>query len=484
MNHWPALLLLTTLGCTSNSLEKSETSETTTDNDTTAESGTTDGGEGTDTAVEGEGSCLSTTAEGWTEASHAKGADPDYARIFDETGPLRLDIRICADDWERMQADLENFRGGGGGPGDGGPPPAADDDPIYVPAEVALGGQTWPWVGMRYKGNSSLARALADGSTKLPFRIDFDRYEDSVLETENQRFFGFSDIKASSAYLDNSLIRDHLAADVFAAAGVPVARGRFAEVWVDVGEGPVYWGIYTLFEDPCDEMPAAFWGSAGARCFKADGTTANLTDVAEADFEVKDGDTEDWTAIQALVDHLATPVSNETEWVATLEQHIDVDGLLRALAVNALIGNWDSYGEMTHNYYLREDDAGRLSYIPWDFNESFMRHGTRDPLDVPLDEAGSDWPLIRAVLDVPSLNDRYAAQVLDLTETVLSETNLAARAEALLALVASGAAAETAPQSNLSSYSAFEAALTATNDGVLTAASEGRTEAQAWLTGR
>ena len=46
----------------------------------------------------------------------------------------------------------------------------------------------------------------------------------------------------------------------------------------------------------------------------------------------------------------------------SLEAHFNVRAYLKLLAVNQTMQNWDTYGAMTHNYYLYgdPDDNGRL----------------------------------------------------------------------------------------------------------------------------
>ena len=53
-----------------------------------------------------------------------------------------------------------------------------------------------------------------------------------------------------------------------------------------------------------------------------------------------------------------------------LEEVFDVSGFLNYLAVNSVIQNWDTYGIMSHNYYLYHDPTtDLLTWIPWDNNE-------------------------------------------------------------------------------------------------------------------
>lgn len=54
-----------------------------------------------------------------------------------------------------------------------------------------------------------------------------------------------------------------------------------------------------------------------------------------------------------------------------LEKYMDVDNVLRYMAVQTFVVNLDSLtGTMEHNYYLYEED-GQLNILPWDYNLSF-----------------------------------------------------------------------------------------------------------------
>ena len=67
-------------------------------------------------------------------------------------------------------------------------------------------------------------------SGKIPFRLDFDRYEDEYPEIRNQRFYGFSKLTFSSNFGDDSQIREAFATEVFRDRGVPAARAAFYRV--------------------------------------------------------------------------------------------------------------------------------------------------------------------------------------------------------------------------------------------------------------
>ena len=72
----------------------------------------------------------------------------------------------------------------------------------------------------------------------------------------------------------------------------------------------------------------------------------------------------------------------------TLEQYLDVDNMLKYMAVHTFMVNLDSLsGSMAHNYYLYEDD-GPLNIIPWDYNLSlggFQSGNASSTINFPID---------------------------------------------------------------------------------------------------
>ena len=94
---------------------------------------------------------------------------------------------------------------------------------------------------------------------------------------------------------------------------------------------------------------------------------------------------------------------------------MDVDNILRYMAVQTFVVNLDSLtGNMPHNYYLYEKDS-ELNIIPWDYNLSYggFQSGSADdvinfPIDTPFSESISleDRQFFMALLN----NENYLAQ--------------------------------------------------------------------------
>lgn len=434
--------------------------------------------------------------QGWVEEVQGTYVPPDYAAVFGTDAVHRMDLRMDRDAYDTMMDEMVGLAGvefGVGalyedptpeevaavraacdglaeedactvelrgvvvdamclpapdgvlacvppGPGKAGGEDGSllDDDPSWVPADVEADGTTWLSVGFRLKGNSSLLGAWLAGVRKLPFRLDFDRFEDERPEIEDQRFFGFRELSFGNGFGDPTLLREVLAEGILDDAGVPVARSGYWWVTLDVGDGPVPLGLYVVTEDPADALLHRVWGSDAGNLYKPDGRCASLDCFEEASFEKKTNEeANEYADVKALI--RALRVDDETadaDWGAEVEAALDVDGFLRWLAVNSAMRNWDVYGAMSHNYYLYgvPADGGRLAWIPWDHNEAIKEFPT--PGEAPmLDDVGSEWPLIRRLLDDPAWRDAYRTHLADALEGAYAEEALTARVADVEALV-------------------------------------------------
>ena len=164
-----------------------------------------------------------------------------------------------------------------------------------------------------------------------------------------------------------------------------------------------------MVEAPDDPMLNEQFGNEDGNLYKPDGTTASFGagTPSETDFDKETNEDEaDFSDVNALYTAINDTTSDSDTWKSNLESILDVDSFLNWLAVNTLIQNWDTYGAMTHNYYLYNND-GLLTWIPWDNNESLKdadaASGGRTPLSLELDESSLDsWPLISRIIEQSS----------------------------------------------------------------------------------
>ena len=124
-----------------------------------------------------------------------------------------------------------------------------------------------------------------------------------------------------------------------------------------------------------------------------------------------------------------------------IEKVLDVDQVLRYLAVSVMIVHLDNYIGMGHNYYLYEMN-GRFTILPWDLNMAFGTFGmglARDAADFYIDEPVTNSfesrPLVYRLLSYPPYRERYHQYLKDLLEGAFAEGALEERIDRLAALV-------------------------------------------------
>lgn len=492
-----------------------------------------------------------TTPTGWDEASHSNSADPNYEVVFPDDKVNQLTITISPENWAAMQADMtelygeagsgdergsgfggapnpqggqlpegeppaEGFPQGGAFPGGGVGGLESDVNPIWVTSTIEFEGQTWSNVGIRYKGNSSLRSSWNSGSLNLPFKLDFDQFEDTYPEINNQRFYGFKQLSLNNNFGDSSYMREIVAYDLLEEAGLVSANTALYEIILDYGEGPVNLGLYTVVELVDDTVVKRYFGDDKGNIYKPSGEAATLAEGTYEQipdsFDKENNDTEaDWSDIEALYTllHSDLRTTDPAAWRAELESRFNVDSYLKWLALSAIIEHWDTYGGMAHNYYLYHNpESNQLEWISWDHNlilgamgggggeggfpggeqgqppaefpegmptpEGGMPEGMRQPpngmqgggrggfgggggrnTSLGKEEVTEQWPLIRYLLDDPTYQAAYIGYLAELNGTVFNADELAAKYQTLATLIAPYAEAEEGGESFQSAVQAL-----------------------------
>lgn len=364
----------------------------------------------------------------WADASHGNKTDPDYAMMFPQEKVNSLEITMTSADWTRIQSNMTSLYGsafgaGGQQPGGGTFP---DAEPDYVSVAMKFNGKEWYKVGFRLKGNSTLRNSWRSGIHKLPFRLNMDRYEDEYPQINNQRFYGFKELSMSPGANDNSLIREKVGSDIFRAAGIPCSQTSFYKVYINFGSGLQYCGVYTMVEVVDDTMLDKQFGEDSGNIYKPESTFQSFL---ATQFEKKNNDIEsNYTDVQSTVTALNSDLrtSDPAQWRTNLEKTFNADHYIKWLAVNTTMLNWDTYGRMAHNYYLYNAPVKGLMWIPWDNNESMMNRemNNTSTYTISLSSTGSNWPLIRYMMDDPVYNAKYKVYIKEFTEQVFTSAKM------------------------------------------------------------
>lgn len=369
--------------------------------------------------------------------------------LFDTSTPMELDILMDEDEWTEMLADAtaEEWRS----------------------CDVTINGTTYRNVGIRPKGNTSLTFIASDPTTdRYSFKLEFDHYVDG------QTCCGLDKLLLNNDYADATNMKEALVYDMYQWLGADASLYNYAAIHVNGSYWGVYLALEAVEDsfrlrnygtedgalykpdsmdmggmggfspDDFDSEMPDFDGAPPQRQGDAEGTTGATADVApqrpDDGAEGRGGPPEDGGFAMgdqggATLDYIDDDLdSYATIWegevgdtgekdrrrVVTalkaiaegtdLETYLDVDTVLRYLAVHIFSVNDDSLsGSMAHNYYLYESD-GRLSILPWDYNLAFGGMGGGDATSVvnsAIDDAFTITSFFDALLEQEG--DRYHA---------------------------------------------------------------------------
>lgn len=416
-------------------------------------------------------------ATDWTTATHSNDADPNFDEVFEDNAVKRIDIVITETRWQSMLDDMTETYGAFGSGGSGPGLIDTDEDPIFVPAEVFYNGIEWYRVGVRFKGNSSLQSSWQNGILKLAFKLDFDEFEDDYPQIDNQRFYGFKKLSLKNNYNDKSMLREKVAGDVYRNVGLVGSHTAFYTLYVDHGDGPQYFGVYTMVEEVDDTVLDTQFSDDDGNLYKPDGDAASFAaGTYDEDEYVKktNEDEANFTDVLSLLSIINddTRTTDSATWRTNLETVFDTDVFLKYLAANTVIQNWDTYGKMTHNYYLYNNpDTSKLTWIPWDNNEALQFGNMGGSL--ALDFSGlnaSEWPLIGYLYADEVYKAQYNTYVQDIVDDAFSVSNIQSQYATYSALIEPYATSEIAGYTFLNNSSEFQIAINELNSHVVSRA--------------
>ena len=304
------------------------------------------------------------------------------SKLFDTDQIMDIDILMDEDDWNEM---LKN---------------AISEE--YYSCDVVVNGKTFYSVGIRPKGNTSLSSIASDPDTdRYSFKLEFDHY------IEGQTCYGLDKLILNNNYADATNMKEAIVYDMYQYLGVDASLYNYAKICVN-GD---YWGVYLALEAVEDSFMLRNYGTEDGKLYKPesmgvggagedndkeggpgylpdgmpdfddsqDGKMGAMGANGGADLNYTDDDLDSYSTIwdgevtksgkkahKRVVEALKN-ISEGTD----LETYMDVDNILKYMAVHTFVVNDDSLsGTMAHNYYLYEYN-GKLNILPWDYNLAF-----------------------------------------------------------------------------------------------------------------
>lgn len=279
---------------------------------------------------------------------------PLYDELFGLDEMKRFDFYISDENLQEM-ADFEGEMLGG-------------EDPPYVYADLKYNDVLYEDVAVRNKGNSSFH---SNQTTKKSLRVDMNKYVDG------QSLLGLQEFVLNCNFKDPSQMREAIAYELYAAAGIPASQVAFAEVYIN----DEYVGVYTMVENVDNQYLDRIFGNSDGDLFKA-GNQATFEYLGEDEalyyeaYEQKrDNDLMGYTALIGFIELVNAEITDD--WDEQMLEVFDVYEFLDYFAMNFVQSNMDSYPISGHNFYFYYDtDAGLYKVMPWDVNEAFGNFGS------------------------------------------------------------------------------------------------------------
>lgn len=208
-------------------------------------------------------------------------------------------------------------------------------------------------VGVRLKGQASRY------DDKFPMKIKFDAF------VPGQKFLGLKRMTLNNMVQDPSFIHEVTAYRMYRAAGVPAPRAGYSKVFV---EGTSM-GLYLNLES-VDKVFAARWYPSTAHIYAGPYNCDILPGNTCYEATIGDTDRSDlYTAGNVSL------LQGE-EWWNAINQVADMPRVIKLMATDIFLSNWDGYSDaVQNNHFTHFDDQGRLTIIPWGLDQTF----TSDP---------------------------------------------------------------------------------------------------------
>ena len=313
----------------------------------------------------------------------------------------------------------------------------ANDADELLFGSCTINGTAYDSVGVSFKGNSTYNAS----NSKNPLKI-------KLAEVYDQDHQGFQTLKLSSGKNDPSFVREVLSYEI-GRQYMDMPLSNYATVYIN-GD---YYGLFSSSESiNGDYMEDHFYcdkDNMRLKCNPASTVSGNGSslDYLGTDsssyfnyYELKSD--YGWNSLVDLTNQIETNING-------IESVLDVDRAIWMLAFNNVLANMDSYsGPFQQNYYLIQDDNGRILPIIWDLNESIGGFGMVNTsggppggltdlteMDPFLRENDTDFPLIYYLFSVDRYRKMYLAHVKTMVEENLSSGDYYTRAGELQTII-------------------------------------------------
>ena len=329
-----------------------------------------------------------------------------------------LDVKVAmpAADWKKMRYEHHDLFGliTPRKPGKPRPNPYH-----YFKGNVTIGGKLFKNVGLRKKG------LLGSVNAQRPsIKINFDKFG------AEQEFEGVSLMTLNNNDTDASLVKQHLAYELFRKAGIPAPRCNFARVTVN-GE---YLGVYSHVESVRKDFLKRHFTKASGNLYE--GQISDFTEKAAGTFDAKiNAKKNDRNDLLKATKALAVPDEQLFDAVGKV---INLNDFYRYWAMEGLIGFNDGYSGNQNNFFIYNDpQSGRFKFIPWGADGVFRaRSGKASQAGTPM-SVMAEGVVAHRLYKTEKGRERYRSELLKVLDEVWDEQALQAKLDKLTRMLRS-----------------------------------------------
>lgn len=341
--------------------------------------------------------------------------DPS-APFFEPDHIVEVSITMAPADWNAMRVQTRTI--GSVIEGHCLAQPALDPFTDFQ-AQVTIDGTTLPQVGIHKKGFFGSL-----DSTKPSLKLTLDQV------VANQEYLGLKKITLNNSHQDPAYVRQCLAYETFAAAGIVVPRCNFAHVHVNGTDMGVYVNVETIDKRLIKKRYTDATGTL------YEGTLSDFRTNWIGTFDPKAGSGSS-ADLQPLADVLET--ASDTTLPAALAPYLDLDRFMTFWAMEVITNHWDGYDNDHNNFFVYKDPStGKLDFIPWGPDATFqpgVTFGAIGSTNGPV-AVTANGILPNRLFAIPAQRQQFLDKERSLLAGVFDETYALARIDHMEGLIA------------------------------------------------
>ena len=324
-----------------------------------------------------------------------------YERLFDDSKEKSFTIEITQSEWKKLdQYMVEYFNRYGNYKTDA----VVEAKMIYEDKEGQIIADN---IAFRSRGNTSRTRLINDEGqlNTASYKIYFDKAvyaeKGSALEQsiKNRQIFGMTELSFKfNKNWDSTHVTEKFSYDLFREFSVFSPKMTHSKLYLKIGNTTHFLGLFSVLES-IDQafldkrFPNESEGNLYKVLWQQFGSATLETGYDPRAIGIKNEDLNYFPSYDLKTNKKAFDNSELISFIQNintlegeafktyLDEHFDVERLLRLLAVGVLLGNPDDYRSMGNNYYLYYNTVQeKWTMIPYDYDHGMGQGWDGNPV--------------------------------------------------------------------------------------------------------